>query len=254
MPQPRLGRFFNSIAKPQFLTAWRITMEFYRQRHGVQPDTVFTIDLKEKTQQLRMFRGERRARATREVPALCGMVIAAQEEIWRRTVSITRSSVSRNLIGLRYVDNRLWISERRFEQMPGVRLFLNSRFYGGDIVLEDEPAFDFVGFSLDLQNRRIFSTIECANLETCPALTRHPRNQCSSAECWQEPAPSKNVLILDGKLCRTSESCGTPPRSAVFQFIPLPSRHSFGIYLEAFAALHRAKGICSKLHVVHSMP
>ena len=137
MPQPGLGRFFNSIAKPQFLTAWRINLEFYRQRDGVQQDTVFTIDLKEKTQQLRMFRGKRRARATREVrirtedvptitlhalalqhfkvagrgfrqahgslmgsplsPALRGMVIAAQEKIWRRTFSITRSSMSRNI-------------------------------------------------------------------------------------------------------------------------------------------------------------
>ena len=29
-----LAGFFNSIAKPQFLSAWRITLEFYRQRHG----------------------------------------------------------------------------------------------------------------------------------------------------------------------------------------------------------------------------
>ena len=42
--------------------------------------------------------------------------------------------MSRNLLSLRYVDNRLWISERRVEQLPGVKLFLNSRFYGGDII------------------------------------------------------------------------------------------------------------------------
>ena len=44
-------------------------------------------------------------------PVLRGMVIAAQEEIWRRTFSITCSSMSRNLLrlSLRYVDNRLWI-------------------------------------------------------------------------------------------------------------------------------------------------
>ena len=60
-------------------------------------------------------------------PALCGMVIAAQEEIWHRTFSITGSGMNRNLLSLRlrYVDNRLWISERRFEQLPGVRLFVN---------------------------------------------------------------------------------------------------------------------------------
>ena len=76
-------------------------------------------------------------------PAFCGVVIAAQEEIWRHTFSITCSNMNRHLLSLRYFDNRLWISERRFEQLPGVRLFLNSRFYGGDIILEDEPAYDF---------------------------------------------------------------------------------------------------------------
>ena len=112
--------------------------------------TVLLINLREIMQQLRLFRGKRLARATREVriwtedvptiilhalalqrfmvagrgfrqahgsamgsplsPVLCGMVIAAQEEIWRRTFSITCSSMSRNLLSLRYVDNRLWIS------------------------------------------------------------------------------------------------------------------------------------------------
>ena len=132
------------------------SLGFYRQRRGIQPRASFTIDLKERAQQLRIFRGKRRGRATRQVriwtgdvpaiilhalalqahgspmgsplsPALCGMVIAAQE-IWRRTFSVTCSSMSRNLLSLRYVDNRLWISERRSEQLPGVRLFLNSRF------------------------------------------------------------------------------------------------------------------------------
>ena len=69
--------------------------------------------------------------------------------------------MSRNLFSLRYVDNRLCISERRLEQLPGVRLFLNSRFYEGDIILEDEPAFDFVGFFLDLHNRRIHHNRAC---------------------------------------------------------------------------------------------
>ena len=161
MPQPRLGRIFQLHRQATVLN-WRIALEFYRQRDGVQPDTVSTIDLKEKTQQKRMFRGKRRARATREVciwtedvptiilhalalqhfkvagrgfrqahgptdhhriPVVTRIVrhgIAAQEEIWRRTFSITCSSMSCNLLSLRYVDNRLWISERRFEQLPGV--------------------------------------------------------------------------------------------------------------------------------------
>ena len=63
--------------------------------------------------------------------------------------------MSHYLFSLRYVDNRLWISERRFEQLLGVKLFLNSKFFGGDIVLQGEPAYDFVGFSLNLHNCRV---------------------------------------------------------------------------------------------------
>ena len=193
--------FFSSIATAQFLQAWRTILEFYRQRHGIQPDTIVTVDLKERAQQLCIFRGKRRGRTTRQVrfwtddvptfilhalalqhfkvagrgfrqahespmgsplsPALFGMVIAAQEEIWGRAVSVTCSNMNRNLLSLRYVDNRLWISERRFEQLPAVRLFLDSRFYRGDIILDDEPAVDFVGFSLDLHNRRIHYNRAC---------------------------------------------------------------------------------------------
>ena len=62
-----LAGIFYSIAKPQFVQAWRVALEFYRQRHGIQPDTIFTIDLKERAQQLRIFRGRRRGGATRQV-------------------------------------------------------------------------------------------------------------------------------------------------------------------------------------------
>ena len=47
----------SSILLPSHSSYRRgITLEFYRQRHGIQPDTIFTIDLKERAQQLRIFR------------------------------------------------------------------------------------------------------------------------------------------------------------------------------------------------------
>ena len=52
-----------------------------------------------------------------------------RNEIWRRAFSITCSSMNRSLPCLRYVGNRLWMSERRVEQLPGVRALLNSHFY-----------------------------------------------------------------------------------------------------------------------------
>ena len=64
-----LAGFFNSIS--QYYTPWRITLEFYRQRHGAQADTTFSVNLKEQAQQLRVFRGRRRTRASREVIIWC---------------------------------------------------------------------------------------------------------------------------------------------------------------------------------------
>ena len=42
-----LSGFFTSISTTQFQHAWTVTREFYRQRHGVELDTVYTVNLKE---------------------------------------------------------------------------------------------------------------------------------------------------------------------------------------------------------------
>ena len=106
------------------------------------------------------------------------MVIFAHEEIWRHTFSRSFSNMNRSLLCLRYVDNRLWIPEDRFATLPGVRLFLsNHHVYAGNIVLEDEPAFDFVGFSLDVPERVIRYNRTCQakdlpiHLSACPEAT-----------------------------------------------------------------------------------
>ncbi|OLQ03503.1 hypothetical protein AK812_SmicGene13568 [Symbiodinium microadriaticum] len=74
-------------------------------------------------------------------PALCGMVVALQEEIWQRTFRQTCLSMNRSLLCLRYIDNRLWISEPAIATR--VQLFLNNPFCGGDITLEDERKLGF---------------------------------------------------------------------------------------------------------------
>ena len=147
--------FFNSIAKPQFLQAWRITLEFYRQRHGIQPDTIFTIDRFEgkgataahfprqtqgKGNPTGVHLDRRRPPPSHCTPLLCKhfrwRAVASDRDMDLRwdlpchpRFSITCSSVSRNLLSLRYVDNRLWISERRFEQLPGVPTVLEQPFF-----------------------------------------------------------------------------------------------------------------------------
>ena len=80
--------------------------------------------------------------------------------------------MNRNLLCLRYVDNRLWISEDRVASLPGVRLFLSNHFYGSDIALEDEPAYDLVGFSLDIPNRVPSGTIGTSTSRTFEVLCR----------------------------------------------------------------------------------
>ena len=62
--------------------------------------------------------------------------------------------------------------ERRFEQLPGVKLFLNSKFYGGGIVLEDEAAYGFVGFSLD---SRILYNRACQSEDRPSAFSASPQ-------------------------------------------------------------------------------
>ena len=60
-----LSVFFTSISTAQFQRAWMLTREFYRQRHGVELNTIYTVDLKEQ-QPSRVFRGRRRQRATKQ--------------------------------------------------------------------------------------------------------------------------------------------------------------------------------------------
>ncbi|OLP77811.1 hypothetical protein AK812_SmicGene42086 [Symbiodinium microadriaticum] len=83
--------------------------------------------------------------------------------------------MNKSLLCLRYVDNRLWISEERVASLPGVRLFLSNHFYGGDILLEDEPAYDFVGFSLDIPARTIRYNRSCHFKDTNNDHNEHRR-------------------------------------------------------------------------------
>ena len=196
-----LSGFFTSIAPCQFHKAWKLLVEFYRQRHGCDQHTTFTVDVMEQQQVLRVFRGARRRRASRQVklwlsdiptiihhalllqffkvdsqgfrqtqgspmgspisPSLCSMVIAAQEEVWARTFRQTVRGLGSRFLSLRYVDNRLWMSDRSTARLPGVQLLLTSSFYGGRILLEDEPALDFLGFTLDLQKRSVMYNRAC---------------------------------------------------------------------------------------------
>ncbi|OLP80747.1 hypothetical protein AK812_SmicGene38798 [Symbiodinium microadriaticum] len=118
-----LSGFFTSISTAQFQHAWTVTRESYRQRHGLELDTVYTVNLKEQQQVARVFRGRRRQKATREfrihsadIPTIIFHSLQLQfftvvDRGMPTYLFAIFAAMNRNLLCLRYVDNRLWISE-----------------------------------------------------------------------------------------------------------------------------------------------
>ena len=73
--------------------------------------------------------------------------------------------------------------------------------YGGDIILEDEPAYDFVGFPFDLRNRRI-----------------HYNRACQARDLPSTYSASPDPVQLSGVLARarhTIKKCAYPEAQAL---------------------------------------
>ena len=87
-------------------------------------------------------------------PALCAMVVAVNEQVWIDSYKhiLKPSSL---FFRTRYVDNRLMIVPNRLLNLQCIQQVLHPEFYQPPILLEDEPAFQFLGFDIDLPNRRI---------------------------------------------------------------------------------------------------
>ena len=82
------------------------------------------------------------------------MVVAVNEQIWSDSYKHILQP-SNLFFRTRYVDNRLMIVPKR---LLGLRCFheiLCSEFYQPPILLEDEPALQFLGFDVNLSERRI---------------------------------------------------------------------------------------------------
>ena len=79
-------------------------------------------------------------------PALCMMVVALSEEIWYRTYRTTLSTMDLTARLLRYVDNRLCLSDPSWDYEICFANFLHPEFYGHPIILETEPDQEFLGF------------------------------------------------------------------------------------------------------------
>ena len=211
-----LSGFFTSVSAQQFHDGWEFLLGRYTHLFGCQHDASFTIDVVQREQSLRIFRGTRRKRAKQHVciyiqdvadiishalrmqifgiahkafrqlkgspmgspisPALCSMVISGLEDIWKRTFSSLLRNISLTSCFLRYVDNRILFCPRHVLVQSGIRLLQNPQFYGQDILLEDEMEFDFLGFAIDVQGRRVMYRRNLTSYDLMDVLSASPEH------------------------------------------------------------------------------
>ena len=87
-------------------------------------------------------------------PALCAMVVAVNEQMWSDSYRHILQP-SNLFFRTRYVDNRLMILPKRLLQLQCMQEILSPEFYQAPIILEDEPGYQFLGFDVKLQEKRI---------------------------------------------------------------------------------------------------
>ena len=79
------------------------------------------------------------------------MVVALSEEIWYRTYRTTLTTMDLTARLLRYVDNRLCLSDPSWDYEICFANFLHPEFYGHPIILETEPDQEFLGFCIEFE-------------------------------------------------------------------------------------------------------
>ena len=178
----------------RFLAAWNILWDRYRGANPQHADHC-TVNLREKQQALRLFRGRCRKpavnlhsircmdvplilRAVLQLryfrvglhafsqcrdspmgnpasPALCLMTVAAVEQLWCDTLPGMLFNLQHFWHRCRKVDNRLCIIRYRLTLQLAFRNFLHAGFYVQPVNLVDEPGQDFLGFVINVNRRTI---------------------------------------------------------------------------------------------------
>ena len=98
------------------------------------------------------------------------MVVALSEEIWYRTYRTTLSSMDLTVRLLRYVDNRLCLSDPCWDYEICFANFLHPEFYGHPIILETEPDQEFLGFCIEFENCRFYRVRSCRCRQADPSI------------------------------------------------------------------------------------
>ena len=186
-----LAGFFTSIDTDRFIASWRLTLQFLSTLMNTDPDEIISVKATPGNTTGDVVKGRtcRTLNVTRKIfirdieriilmslkmtqfsigttvfeqirgspmgsplsPALCMMVVALSEEIWYRTYHTTLSTMDLTARLLRYVDNRLCLSDPCWDYEICFANFLHPEFYGHPIILETEPDQEFLGFCIEFE-------------------------------------------------------------------------------------------------------
>ena len=186
-----LAGFFTSIDTDRFIDSWRLTLKFLSPTMSTNPDEIISVKANSTNNTGDVVKGRtcRTLNLTRKIyirdieriilmslkmtqfsignsvfaqirgspmgsplsPALCMMVVALSEEIWYQTYRNTLVNMDLSSRLLRYVDNRLCLSDPSWEYEICFANFLHPEFYGKPIILETEPDQEFLGFCIEFE-------------------------------------------------------------------------------------------------------
>ena len=186
-----LAGFFTSIDTDRFIASWRLTLQFLSTLMNTDPDEIISVKATPGNNTGDVVKGRtcRTLNVTRKIfirdieriilmslkmthfsigttvfeqirgspmgsplsPALCMMVVALSEEIWYKTYRTTLSNMDLTARLLRYVDNRLCLSDPSWDYEICFANFLHPEFYGHPIILETEPDQEFLGFCIEFE-------------------------------------------------------------------------------------------------------
>ena len=175
--------FFTSIPVDRILQSiqWLIDQYLAKRRDELE-DVIFSVNLREKDTQLRIWKGKQRKAAMKvhkillkdvleicrlscEVsmftvlgqtfrqtrgaaignqisPTLANATVAVYEQMFADKINYLFRAHSQNLWCIRYVDNRLVVMSKQLYEDPDIRNFLDDNFYQEPVVLESVTTTD----------------------------------------------------------------------------------------------------------------
>ena len=182
--------FFNNLPQSRIQQACALMIDRYRAKHPLADSVSMSIDLSTQQKEFRVFRGKsfckqlfvqdipelvriafegsyfqcmgivfqqsRGATIGNQLsPALCGLTVAAEEQMWFESFQLFLSS-HRHLVFLsRYVDNRFTILPASIAESPAFTKFVDLDFYQPPVQLEEVGDLHFLGFVVSVPDRKI---------------------------------------------------------------------------------------------------